>query len=112
MPADAFATAVGDELAAGGDGTAALGEHRERRRHAAIAFRAAVLGRSRARLERSAQTFIDAGMEGVTDEAQQEAESALKQLVHRIPSLVDRSEALGQLANDVRDGLYRAAGSG
>lgn len=112
LPADALATALGAELDAGGEGDDAVGEHRELRRHADIVFRAAILGKSRARLEWSAQTTIDEGLERVAEGAEQKAESARRQLVDRIPFLVNRSEALRQLANDVRDGLYRAAGSG
>ena len=50
-PANSLATGVERALSAGGDTAAAIAEHRELRRHANIVFRAALLGKYRARLE-------------------------------------------------------------
>ena len=116
LPADSLATSIAETLAAGGDIARDMAEHRELRRHFDIAFRAVLLGEHRARLEVGAPErvlqLVEQGMESVEEDVAQRAASALEQLVDRIPHLVDRAEALRQLEEDVRNGFFRAAGSG
>ena len=115
LPADSLATTIEETLAAGGDIAREMAEHQELRRHFDTAFRAVLLGEHGARLEVGAPELVlqqvEQGMESVEEDVAERAESARKQLVDRIPHLVDRAEALRQLEEDVRNSLLRAAGS-
>ncbi len=116
MPADFLAKTAGETLAAGGDIALDIAEHRERRRHFDTAFQAALQGEYRAKFEggvpERVEELVEKDMGSVEEEVARRAESGRKQLVDRIPHLVDRAEALRQLEADVRNGLFRAAGSG
>ncbi len=115
LPADAVATAVAAALAQGDDVGGVFAEHRERGQHLDAAFRAVILGEYRAKTEAAiperVEQLVAREIADVEKELAAKAETARKQLVDRIPQLVDRAAALRALEEDVREGLFRAAGS-